>query len=64
MPSKYKSKLAKPVCKQDATLPYKRHWKPSPKKEICTNCGYERLYIESYHSKCSCGGTFQTMKQQ
>ena len=63
MPSKYASKLPKAVFKQDAELPYKRHWKPKPKKEICTNCAYERLYIEQYHAKCSCGGTFQTMKQ-
>jgi len=63
MPSKYKSKLAKPVFKQDATLPYKRHWKPSHKKEICTNCGYERFCNTLQTVKCSCGGTYQKLNE-
>lgn len=63
MPSKYKSKLAKPIEKQDASLSYKAHWKPKPIKPRCTNCGRIDL-INSNYSKCYCGGTFQTYGQK
>ena len=59
MPSKYKAKIPKAIEKQDACLPYKSHWKPSPKFPYCTNCGRQGL-LKSNYSKCSCGGTLQT----
>ncbi len=64
MPSKYKSKLPKPIEKQDASLPYKAHWKPKPIKPRCTNCGKESSLYQSNYSKCFCGGTFQTYGQK
>jgi hypothetical protein len=54
MPSKYKSKLPKPISKQgehSTKLLYER----------CTNCGRKAPLKEGamQYSKCSCGGTFQ-----
>lgn len=62
MPSKYKNKLAKPIEKQDASLPYKQHWKSKPIQPVCTNCGRKGV-INSNYSKCYCGGTLQTYGQ-
>lgn len=65
MPSKYSKKHPFIVRqKQDAALPYKQHWKPSPPQEMCSNCGVKRtpnpLYITI---KCRCGGSFQRLKE-
>lgn len=59
MPSKYSAKIPKAITKQDADLPYKRHWVASPVQPKCTNCGRTGI-LNSNYSKCRCGGTLQT----
>jgi hypothetical protein len=62
MPSKYKNKQAKPITKQMPALKELSLMVQSVKKAVCTNCG--RATICHRYSKCSCGGTYQTLKDR
>ncbi len=63
MPSKYQENCKRneiKIEKQDASLPYKQHYKSPKEMEMCPNCGYEMSKGLINYSKCHCGGTFQS----
>lgn len=60
MPSKYKAKLPKPVVKQMPPLKELSMMVASRSRATCTNCGSKHAVANMTHSKCRCGGTFQT----